>query len=44
MDYSVIVPLVVDIMKSALPVGIVFILAERLTQIFFHFAFPKLYK
>lgn len=44
MDYSTIVSLVVDIVKNALPIGIVFILAERIVQMFFHFAFPKIFR
>ncbi len=43
MDYSSFVPVVADIMKAALPIGIVFILTERLTQMFLKFAFPKIY-
>lgn len=44
MDYSAIVSLVVDIIKNALPIGIVFILSERVVQMFLHFAFPRVFK
>lgn len=44
MDYSSVVSLVVDILQSALPIGIIFILTERIVQMFFHFAFPKIFK
>ncbi len=40
-DYSVVVNLVVEILKYALPIGIVFILAERIVQFFLRLAFPK---
>lgn len=43
-DYSLIVQMVADIVKQALPLGIIFILAERLVQMFLHFAFPKTFK
>lgn len=44
MDYSVLVPLVVDILKASLPIGIIFVLVERAVQMFFYFAFPKTFK
>lgn len=44
MDYSVIVELMADVMKVALPIGIVFTLGERLVQMFLAFAFPKMFK
>jgi len=44
MDYTPIVELVVEVMKNALPIGIVFTLAERLVNMFLHFAFPKTFK
>lgn len=43
-DYSVIIPLVVDVLKAALPIGIIFILTERLYQFFIHLAFPKMFR
>lgn len=44
MDYSVVITLVSDVLKVSLPIGIIFILVERLVQMFFHFAFPKIFK
>lgn len=40
-DYSVVINLIVDVVKQALPIGIIFCLAERLIQMFLAFAFPK---
>ena len=42
MDYSEIVSLVTDVVKTALPIGIIFLLAERLVQLFLSLAFPKI--
>ena len=39
-DYSVIVEMVANIVSQALPIGIIFILSERLVQMFLKFAFP----
>lgn len=44
MDYATIGTFVVDVLKAALPVGLIFIITERLAQLFFHFAFPKIFK
>lgn len=44
MDYSVIVSLVVEVIKQALPIGIIFLLGERLVNMFLSFAFPKTFK
>lgn len=44
MDYQVVVSLVVEVIKNALPIGIVFLLAERLVNMFLSFAFPKTFK
>lgn len=43
-DYTLIGQLVADIVSQALPIGIIFILAERLVQMFLKFAFPKTFK
>lgn len=43
-DYTLIGEMVADIVGQALPIGIIFILAERLVQMFLHFAFPKIFK
>ena len=43
-DYNVVVNMIADIVKQALPIGIIFILSERLVQIFLKFAFPKMFK
>lgn len=43
-DYSVVVEMIADIVKQALPIGIIFILSERLVQMFLKFAFPKIFK
>lgn len=43
-DYSVIVEMVANIVGQALPIGIIFILSERLVQMFLKFAFPKMFK
>lgn len=44
MDYSTIVNLMAEVIKNALPIGIVFTLGERLVQLFLTFAFPKMFK
>lgn len=44
MDYSFCGQLMADIVTNALPIGIVFTLAERLVQMFLAFAFPKMFK
>lgn len=44
MDYTLIGQMVANIVGQALPIGIIFILAERLVQMFLHFAFPKTFK
>lgn len=41
MDFSTVIPLAADVLKAALPMGIVFVLTERLTQMFLNLAFPK---
>ncbi len=43
-DYSIVVQMIADIVSNALPIGIIFILSERLVQMFLHFAFPKTFK
>lgn len=43
-DYSIIVSLVADVVRQALPLGIIFLLAERLVNMFLSFAFPKTFK
>lgn len=44
MDYQPVVNLVVEYMKAGLPIGIIFLLAERLVNMFLSFAFPKTFK
>ena len=44
MDYQEVVNLVVIVIKNALPMGIIFLLAERLVNMFLCFAFPKTFK
>lgn len=44
MDYSQIGTMVSEVVKQALPIGIIFMLAERLVQMFLMFAFPKTFK
>lgn len=43
-DYSVVVNMIANIVSEALPIGIIFILSERLVQMFLKFAFPKMFK
>lgn len=43
-DYSVVVNMIANIVSQALPIGIIFILSERLVQMFLKFAFPKMFK
>lgn len=43
-DYSVVVNLLVEVVKTALPIGIIFLLGERLVNMFLNFAFPKTFK
>lgn len=44
MDYTVVVNLLAEVMKYALPIGVIFTLGERLVQMFLAFAFPKMFK
>ena len=44
MDYTTIFSCIADVFRAALPIGLIFIITERLTQLFFHFAFPKIFK
>lgn len=44
MDYQPIVSLVVEVMQKALPIGIIFLLAERVINFFLTMAFPKTFK
>lgn len=44
MDYQAIINLVAEVIKNALPIGIVFLLGERLVNMFLSFAFPKTFK
>ncbi len=44
MDYQGVIDLVVEVVKNALPIGIIFLLAERLVNMFLSFAFPKTFK
>ena len=44
MDYSIIGELLAEVVKNALPIGILFTIAERLVQMFLSFAFPKMFK
>lgn len=41
MDYQTIIDLVAEVIKNALPIGIIFTLSERLVNMFLGFAFPK---
>lgn len=41
MDYNLIGQMIANIVSQALPIGIIFCLAERLVQMFLSFAFPK---
>ena len=43
-DYTVVVNMIADIVSQALPIGIIFLLSERLVQMFLKFAFPKMFK
>jgi len=43
-DFEVSAELVTQIIQSALPMGIVFIFAERAVNMFLSFAFPKTFK
>ncbi len=43
-DYSMVVNLVVEVIKTALPIGIIFLLGERLVNMFLQFVFPKTFK
>lgn len=44
MDYTAVVDLLVQVVKQALPFGIIFCLTERLVNMFLTFAFPKTFK
>ena len=41
MDYNLIGQMVAQVVGQALPIGIIFCLAERLVHMFLSFAFPK---
>ena len=43
-DFQVSAELVTEIIEQALPMGIVFIFAERIVNMFLSFAFPKTFK
>lgn len=43
-DYSSVVPLLVDVLGSALPIGVMFLFTDRLVNMFLSFAFPKTFK
>ncbi len=43
-DYTIIVNLVVQVIGKALPIGSIFLLAERLVNLFLSMAFPKTFK
>lgn len=43
-DYSTIVDLLVQVIKNALPIGIMFYLSETLVSMFLKFAFPKKFR
>lgn len=43
-DYSTIVSLISKVVSQALPIGIIFYLAEMLVSMFLRFAFPKHYR
>lgn len=44
MDYNYIGQMIGQVVSYALPIGIIFTLAERLVQMFLSFAFPKWHK
>ena len=44
MDYQNLINLLVEIVKNALPIGIMFLLVERCVNMFLTFAFPKSFK
>lgn len=43
-DYTIIGELLGQVVQQALPIGILFYLAEMLVSMFLRFAFPKRYK
>ena len=44
MDYQEVINLMVVVIKNALPIGLIFLLCERLVNMFLSFAFPKTFK
>ena len=44
MDYQAVVNLMVTVIQNALPIGIIFLLGERVVNMFLGFAFPKTFK
>ena len=42
-NYEEIVSLIVQVVKNALPLGMIFYLSEMLVNMFLRFAFPKRY-
>lgn len=44
MDYQAVIDLVVEVVKHALPIGVIFLIAERAVNMFLAMAFPKTFK
>lgn len=44
MDYQAVIDLVVEVVKHALPIGVIFLIAERAVNMFLTMAFPKTFK
>lgn len=43
-DYTIIGELIGNVVKNALPIGIIFYLSETLVSMFLKFAFPKKFR
>ena len=41
MEYSLVIDLVVEVVQKALPIGIIFLLTERLVNLFLSLVFPS---
>lgn len=44
MDYQGIIDIVVEVIKHALPIGVIFLIAERAVNMFLTMAFPKTFR
>ncbi len=44
MNYQTVIDLAIEVVKAGLPIGVIFLLVERVVNLFLSFAFPKTFK